>query len=63
MEKIGLLIFSTTKTDVERRKLIKHLINLLDMDGSYAGWRAIHNIPLHLTLLGDEVGGGLMAYL
>ena len=57
MEKIGLLIFSTTKTDVERRKLIKHLINLLDMDGSYAGWRAIHNIPLHLTL-GDEGGDG-----
>ena len=25
MEKIGLLIFSTTKTDVERRMLIKHL--------------------------------------
>ena len=57
MEKIGLLIFSTTKTDVERRKLIKHLINLLDMDGSYAGWRAIHNIPPHLTL-GDEGGDG-----
>ena len=52
---------------VDKRSKIKHLINLLDMDGTYGGWRKIHNIPAssslsspnddgpHLTLASNEV--------
>jgi len=62
MKKIGLTIFSSTKPEEEQRKLIKHLVNLLDMDGSYAGWRAMHNIPPHLSL-GHEGGDGPLLHL
>ena len=46
-----------TMPDSKRRKLAKQLFCTVEMDGSYGGWRAEHNIPPDASL-GDEGGDG-----
>ena len=57
MKKMGDIIFPISMNDVDKRSKIKHLINLLDMDGTYGGWRMIHNIPSSVSL-GDPKSDG-----
>ena len=49
MQKLGHIIFPFI-TSQDSRKLIKHLINLLDMDGTYGGWRHLNQVPAHVRL-------------
>ena len=58
MKKIGDIILPIAMDTVtDKRSKIKHLINLLDMDGTYGGWRMIHNIPSSVSL-GDPKSDG-----
>ena len=57
MKKIGDIILPTSMNKVDKRSKIKHLINLLDMDGTYGGWRTIHNISPSMSL-GDPNDDG-----
>ena len=57
MKKIGNIILPTSMNKADKRSKIKHLINLLDMDGTYGGWREIHNISPSMSL-GDPNDDG-----